>query len=87
MGFNLRHRSFLKEPDFTPQQWRYLLELSAALKAAKRAGTEIGDCGKLRPEHGRGSAQRHIGRRMSKAHQVHPAVAVHIGKIARIGVH
>lgn len=40
MGFNLRHRSFLKELDFTPQQWRYLLELSAALKAAKRAGTE-----------------------------------------------
>ncbi len=36
----LRQRSFLKELDFTPQQWRGLLDLASALKTAKRAGTE-----------------------------------------------
>ncbi|MDP9396158.1 MAG: ornithine carbamoyltransferase [Actinomycetota bacterium] len=40
MALNLRHRNFLKETDFTPQEWRFLLDLSAQLKAAKYAGTE-----------------------------------------------
>ena len=40
MAFNLRHRNFLKEIDFTPAEWKYLLKLSADLKAAKYAGTE-----------------------------------------------
>jgi ornithine carbamoyltransferase len=40
MGFSLRNRSFLKELDFTPQEWRHLLSLAAHLKAAKYAGTE-----------------------------------------------
>ncbi len=40
MSFNLRQRSFLKEPDFSPAEWKYLLGLSADLKAAKYAGTE-----------------------------------------------
>jgi ornithine carbamoyltransferase len=38
---NLRHRSFLKEVDFTPTELRFLLKLSADLKAAKYAGTEV----------------------------------------------
>jgi ornithine carbamoyltransferase len=40
MGFSLRNRSFVKELDFTPQEWRHLLSLAAHLKAAKYAGTE-----------------------------------------------
>ncbi len=40
MPFNLRHRSFLKELDFTPHELRFLLKLSADLKAAKYAGYE-----------------------------------------------
>ena len=40
MAFNLRNRHFLKELDFTPQEFRFLLDLSAQLKAAKYAGTE-----------------------------------------------
>jgi ornithine carbamoyltransferase len=40
MPFNLRNRSFLKELDFTPAEWRFLLGLSAELKTAKYAGTE-----------------------------------------------
>jgi ornithine carbamoyltransferase len=40
MSFNLRHRSFLKELDFTPGEMRFLLKLSADLKAAKYAGYE-----------------------------------------------
>jgi ornithine carbamoyltransferase len=40
MGLNLRHRSFVKETDFTPAEWELLLRLSADLKAAKYAGTE-----------------------------------------------
>ncbi len=40
MSFNLRQRSFLKEPDFSPKEWKFLLGLSAALKAAKYDGTE-----------------------------------------------
>ncbi len=40
MAVNLRHRSFLKELDFTPDELRYLIDLAADLKAAKRAGYE-----------------------------------------------
>ena len=40
MAFNLRNRSFLKLLDFTPDEIRFLLRLSADLKAAKYAGTE-----------------------------------------------
>jgi ornithine carbamoyltransferase len=40
MAFNLRNRHFLKELDFTPQEFKFLLELSADLKAAKYAGIE-----------------------------------------------
>lgn len=40
MAFNLRNRSFVKEIDFTPKEWKFLLDLSADLKAAKYAGTE-----------------------------------------------
>ena len=39
--FNLRHRNFLRELDLTPQEWRHLLRLSADLKAARCAGTEV----------------------------------------------
>jgi ornithine carbamoyltransferase len=38
--YNLRNRSFLKELDFSSNELEYLLRLSAALKAAKYAGTE-----------------------------------------------
>jgi ornithine carbamoyltransferase len=41
MPYNLRNRSFLKETDYTPQEWNHLLRLSADLKAAKYAGTEV----------------------------------------------
>ncbi|MGH8867632.1 MAG: ornithine carbamoyltransferase [Actinomycetes bacterium] len=40
MPANLRHRSFVKELDFTPAELGHLLDLSRALKSAKRAGTE-----------------------------------------------
>ncbi|HEX7412348.1 MAG TPA: ornithine carbamoyltransferase [Bacteroidales bacterium] len=40
MSFNLRNRNFLKLLDFTPQEIRHLLDLSARLKQAKYAGTE-----------------------------------------------
>ena len=40
MAFNLRHRSFLKELDFTPKEWKFLLDLAAELKVAKYAGSE-----------------------------------------------
>jgi ornithine carbamoyltransferase len=40
MAFNLRNRHFLKELDFTAQEFRFLLDLAAQLKAAKYAGTE-----------------------------------------------
>ena len=40
MTHALHGRSFLKELDFTPDEWRSLLDLSAELKAAKKAGTE-----------------------------------------------
>ena len=41
MGFNLKDRDFLKLDDFTPQEIKFLLQLSADLKAAKYAGTEV----------------------------------------------
>jgi ornithine carbamoyltransferase len=40
MAFNLRNRSFLKELDFTPAELKFLLNLSADLKAAKYGGFE-----------------------------------------------
>lgn len=40
MTHPLHGRSFLKELDFTPVEWRSLLDLSAELKAAKKGGTE-----------------------------------------------
>jgi len=40
MAFNLRHRNFVKLLDFTPQEIRFLLQLSKDLKAAKYGGYE-----------------------------------------------
>jgi ornithine carbamoyltransferase len=40
MAFNLRNRNFLKLLDFTPQEIKFLLDLSFDLKKAKYAGTE-----------------------------------------------
>lgn len=40
MALNLRNRSFLKELDFTPDELRFLLKLSADLKSAKYGGYE-----------------------------------------------
>jgi ornithine carbamoyltransferase len=40
MAFNLRNRSFVKELDFTPEELKFLLKLSADLKAAKYGGYE-----------------------------------------------
>jgi ornithine carbamoyltransferase len=40
MAVNLRNRSFVKELDFTPQELRFLLDLSLQLKRARYAGTE-----------------------------------------------
>ena len=40
MAFNLRNRHFLKLLDFTPQEIKFLLKLSADLKAAKYGGYE-----------------------------------------------
>jgi len=40
MAFNLRNRNFLKELDFTKEEFLYLLKLSADLKAAKYGGYE-----------------------------------------------
>jgi ornithine carbamoyltransferase len=39
--YNLRNRHFLKEIDFSSKEMEYLLTLSASLKAAKYAGTEV----------------------------------------------
>src|SRR3954451_16845791 len=41
MPVNLRNRSFLKELDFTPTEWRFLVDLAFDLKRAKYAGTEV----------------------------------------------
>jgi ornithine carbamoyltransferase len=40
MAVNLRHRNFLKELDFEPDELRFLIDLAAQLKAAKYAGYE-----------------------------------------------
>jgi ornithine carbamoyltransferase len=40
MAFNLRNRSFLKLLDFTPEEIKFLLKLSADLKVAKYGGYE-----------------------------------------------
>jgi ornithine carbamoyltransferase len=40
MAFNLRNRSFVKEIDFTPKEWGFLIDLAAELKVAKYAGSE-----------------------------------------------
>ncbi len=40
MAFNLRNRNFVKELDFTPKEWRFLLDLAAELKIAKYTGSE-----------------------------------------------
>ncbi|MRK01868.1 MULTISPECIES: ornithine carbamoyltransferase [Aeromicrobium] len=40
MAFNLRNRSFLKELDFTPKEWKFLIDLAAELKLAKYTGAE-----------------------------------------------
>jgi len=40
MAFNLKNRHFLKLLDFTPQEIKFLLDLSADLKKAKYSGTE-----------------------------------------------
>lgn len=40
MAYNLRNRSFLKLLDFSPEEIRFLLKLSADLKAAKYSGYE-----------------------------------------------
>jgi len=40
MPVNLKGRNFLKELDFTPEEFKFLLWLSKELKAAKYAGYE-----------------------------------------------
>jgi ornithine carbamoyltransferase len=40
VAVNLRHRSFLKELDHSPEELRFLVDLAAQLKAAKLAGYE-----------------------------------------------
>jgi ornithine carbamoyltransferase len=40
MSVNLKNRNFLKLLDFTPEEIKYLLDLSADLKKAKKQGTE-----------------------------------------------
>ena len=41
MTGSLTGRHFLKEQDFTPGEWRALLDLTGELKAARAAGTEV----------------------------------------------
>src|SRR5690349_7007682 len=41
MPVNLRNRSFLKELDYSPTEWHFLLDLAAGLKRAKYSGTEV----------------------------------------------
>ena len=41
MAFNLRNRNFLKLLDFTPAEIKFLLKLSADLKAAKSGGKNL----------------------------------------------
>ncbi len=41
MAVDLRGRSFLKEADFTKEEFTYLVDLAATLRQDKRAGTEV----------------------------------------------
>ena len=41
MGVDLRGRSFLKEMDFTKEEFTFLIDLAATLRRDKRAGTEV----------------------------------------------
>ncbi len=41
MSVNLHNRSFLKLLDFTPEEIRYMLDLAAELKRAKKEGREV----------------------------------------------
>ena len=41
MKINLKNRSFLKLLDFTPEEIKFLLDLSADLKKAKKEGREV----------------------------------------------
>ena len=41
MPLNLRHRSFVKELDFTTEELEFLIQLSADLKRAKYGGFEV----------------------------------------------
>jgi ornithine carbamoyltransferase len=41
MTVDLRGRSFLKEMDFTKEEFTYLIDLAATLRVDKRAGTEV----------------------------------------------
>ncbi|MFI9102734.1 ornithine carbamoyltransferase [Streptomyces fildesensis] len=41
MAIDLKGRHFLKELDFSSEEFRHLVELAAQLKAAKRTGTEV----------------------------------------------
>ena len=41
MAYNLKNRNFLKLLDFSPKEIKFLLDLSADLKKAKYAGTEV----------------------------------------------
>ncbi|WP_131741557.1 ornithine carbamoyltransferase [Actinomadura roseirufa] len=40
MAYNLRGRSYLRELDFSPKEFGFLIDLAAELKAAKYGGTE-----------------------------------------------
>src|SRR5262249_57289901 len=40
VAYNLRNRSYVKELDFTPDELKFLLRLSAEVKAAKYGGFE-----------------------------------------------
>ncbi|MGW2996372.1 ornithine carbamoyltransferase, partial [Streptomyces sp. NPDC001193] len=40
MHDELHRRPFVKELDFTPEEFRHLLELSASIKTARREGRE-----------------------------------------------
>jgi len=44
MAFNLRNRTFFKEIDFTPKEWKFLLDLAAELSVTylDPAGSQIG---------------------------------------------
>ena len=41
MTVSLKGRSFLKELDFTAEEWRYLLDLAEELKVSKKEGREV----------------------------------------------